>query len=521
MKIQSLNIKVCDDTENKRLIESFKAYLYQKVRIMKTEMQKLKIREKIGYGLGDTASNLFFQTTIYFLMYFYTDVFGITAKTAGTMFLVTRIWDAINDPMMGAIADRTKTRWGKFRPYLLWFAIPFGVIGVAMFTTPEMSDPAKVVYAYVTYTLMMMVYTAINVPYCALMGVISPDPQERTIVSSFRFVLVFIAAFIVQYALTGMVIKFGGDKNSPLGWQAAMGILFGAATILFLITFLTTKERVQPIKEEKNPFKQDLADLLGNGPWLFIGIATIFQLAFVVMRGGIIVYYFDHFIKDQPVVLFGTTQLTIFGRLFDLSSVSSTGLGAAFMLSGTILTIIGAIMTKWICKLLDKPKAYALLFILAGVSTGLVYYVKPENLYLLFGLQFVTSFCMGPVSVLQWAIYTDTADYSEWKTGRRATALIMAASLFVLKLGVAFGGAALGWILSGYGYVTNAELDAVAIRGICLSMSVYAAIPAVIAGGLMLFYPLGHKNLLVIEADLAGRRKQAQHKPGDVPESAE
>ena len=477
---------------------------------MQKEMQKLSIREKIGYGLGDTASNLFFQTTIYFLMYFYTDVFGITAKTAGTMFLVTRIWDAVNDPMMGAIADRTKTRWGKFRPFLLWFAIPFGVIGIAMFTTPEMSDPGKIIYAYVTYTLMMMVYTAINVPYCALMGVISPNPQERTIVSSFRFVLVFVAAFIVQYALTGMVITFGGEKNSPHGWQVAMSILFIASVILFLITFFTTKERVQPIKEEKNSFKQDYADLFRNGPWLLIGLATIFQLAYIVMRGGVIVYYFDCFVQDQPFEIFGMTQLTLFGKVFDLSNVSSTALGAAFMLSGTIFTIIGAITTKWFCKFIDKSKVYSLLFIFAGVTTGLVYYVRPENLNMLFGLQLATSFCMGPVSVLQWAIYTDTADYSEWKTGRRATALIMAASLFALKLGVAFGGAALGWILSGYGYAADTVLDAVAIKGICLSMSWYAAIPALIGGGLMLLYPLSNKRMLSIEADLSARRKATE-----------
>jgi GPH family glycoside/pentoside/hexuronide:cation symporter len=475
---------------------------------MANESQHLSIREKIGYGVGDTASNLFFQTTIYFLLYFYTDVFGITAKTAGTMFLVTRIWDAINDPMMGAIADRTKTRWGKFRPFLLWFAIPFGVIGVAMFTTPRMADPGKVVYAYVTYTLMMMVYTVVNVPYCALMGVISPDPQERTVVSSYRFVMVFIAAFIVQYALTNMVIKFGGIKNSPHGWQYAMGILLGAATILFLITFLATKERVHPIREDRNPVKQDLADLFRNGPWLLIGLATVFQLTYVLIRGGVIVYYFDNFIKDQPFAILGTTQLTLFGRLFDLSRVSSTGLGAAYMLSGTILTILGAITTKGFCKFIDKHQVYAGLFILAAITTALVYYVRPDNLRMLFGLQLVTSFCMGPVSVLQWAIYTDTADYSEWKTGRRATALIMAASLFALKLGVAFGGAALGWILNAYGYAADTQLDAVAIKGICLSMSVYAAIPALLAGGLMLFYPLSNKKMSAIEADLMKRREQ-------------
>jgi GPH family glycoside/pentoside/hexuronide:cation symporter len=466
---------------------------------VQSQLQKLSVREKIGYGLGDTASNLFFQTTIYFLLYFYTDVFGLPAKTAGTMFLITRIWDAVNDPMMGAIADRTKTRWGKFRPFLLWFAIPFGVIGIAMFTTPTMSDPGKVVYAYVTYTLMMMVYTMINVPYCALMGVISPNPQERTVVSSYRFVMVFIAAFIVQYALTNMVIKFGGVKNSPQGWLYAMSILFGAATILFLITFFATKERVQPIKEQRNPFLTDLSDLLSNGPWLLIGGATVFQLTFILIRGGVIVFYFDHFIKTQ--------QVTILGRVYDCNS---TQLASAFMLSGTVLTIIGAVTTKWFCKFMNKPKVYALLFILAGITTGLVYYVRPENLPMLFGLQLATSFCMGPVSVLQWAIYTDTADYSEWKTGRRATALIMAASLFLLKLGVAFGGAALGWILDAYGYVADTVLDAVAIKGICLSMSWYAAIPALIAGGLMLFYPLSNRRMLAIEADLNERRQQGQ-----------
>ena len=464
---------------------------------MQNEIKKLSIGEKIGYGLGDTASNLFFQTTIYFMLYFYTDVFGITAKTAGTMFLVTRIWDAVNDPMMGMIADRTKTRWGKFRPFLLWFAVPFGVIGVAMFTTPEMSDPNKVIYAYVTYTLMMMVYTAINVPYCALMGVISSDPQERTVVSSFRFVLVFVAAFIVQYALTNMVIKFGGIKNSPQGWFYAMSILFGAAVILFLITFFTTKERVQPIKEGNNTFKDDFSDLLKNGPWLLIGFATVFQLAYVLIRGGVIVYYFDYFIKYQ--------QVSLFGKIYDCNS---TQLAAAFMLSGTVLTILGAVSTKWFCKLMDKPKVYAVMFIAAGITTGLVYFVRPEDLLMLFGLQLVTSFCMGLVSTLQWAIYTDTADYSEWKTGRRATALIMAASLFALKMGVAIGGAALGWLLGWYGYKSGVELDASTVNGICMIMSVYAAIPAVIAGGLMLMYPLSNKKMIEIEKDLMNSRNK-------------
>lgn len=476
---------------------------------------RLSVGEKIGYGLGDTASNLFFQTTIYFLSFFYTDVFGLETKVAGTMFLATRIWDAINDPLMGAIADRTKTRWGRYRPFLLWFAIPFGVIGVSMFTTPEMAYTGKVIYAYVTYTLMMMVYTAINVPYCALMGVISPNPQERTVVSSFRFVLVFIAALLVQYFLQDIVIAIGkgfmtaeqiagytaeelnwAAKRSVHGWQIAMGILFGTAVILFFVTFLTTRERVQPIKEERNAFRQDMRDLVKNGPWLIIGIATVFQLIFVVMRGSAIVYYFDNFIKTQSVGFLNKT--------FD-----STQLSVAFMLIGTAFTIAGAILTRWFCKFMDKSVVYASLFIVAGIATGLVFFVKPEYLLLLFGLQIVTSFCMGPVSTLQWAIYTDTADYSEWKTGRRATALIMAASLFALKIGVAIGGAAFNWILAGYAY-DHSNVTPLAVKGICLNMSVYAAIPAIIAGALMLFYPLTNRKMLTIEADLAERREQSR-----------
>jgi GPH family glycoside/pentoside/hexuronide:cation symporter len=464
---------------------------------MQDKQQKLSVREKIGFGLGDTASNLFFQTSIYFLLYFYTDVFGISAVAIGTMFLVTRIWDAVNDPMMGAIADRTNTRWGKFRPYLFWFAVPFGILGVLMFTTPNLDSGGKLIWAYVTYTLMMMVYTAINVPYCALMGVISPNSMERTVVSSYRFVLAFVGMFIVQYSLVRMVEIFGGKKDSAQGWQYAMGVLFALAVILFLITFFTTRERVRPMKEQKNPLKQDLADLFANGPWLLIGGATVFQLTYILIRGGSIVYYFDYYIQNQDV--------SLFGKVFNLSS---TQLASAFMLSGTAITILGAVMTKWFCRFIDKPKAYAVFLAITAITTGLVYFLSPQNVVLLFVLQLFTSFSMGPVSVLQWAIYADTADHSEWKTGRRATALIMAASLFALKLGVALGGAILAWVLAGYGYKPNQPQTPEALQGIRLAMSMYAAIPAVIGVIIMAFYPLTNQLMTTIETDLIERRKQ-------------
>jgi GPH family glycoside/pentoside/hexuronide:cation symporter len=463
---------------------------------MENGFPKLSIKEKIGYGLGDTASNLFFQTFIIYLLYFYTDVFGISAAALGTMLLVTRIWDAVNDPIMGALADRTNSRWGKFRPYLLWTAVPFGIFGVLMFTTPNLSPAGKLIWAYITYTSMTMIYTVINVPYSALMGVITPNSMDRTVVSSFRFVLAFAGMFIVQYFVLVMVKKFGGD-NEAAGWQRAMAVLSGLAIILFLITFATTKERVSPPKGQKNPIGRDLKDLFTNGPWLLIGGATVFQLGYIVMRASNIMYYFKYFIKGQEVMLLGQAR-----------SFSFEELATAYMLSGTLITILGAVLTKWFTRLIGKSNTYLGFLTVAAVSTGLVCFLGPGQLLPLFILQLVTSFAVGPVSVLQWAIYTDTADYNEWKTGRRATALIMAASLFALKLGVAIGGAACAWILAAYGYIENQEQTAESLKGIRLCLSIYPAVFAIGGAVLMLFYPLNNHRMKTIETDLIERRKQ-------------
>ncbi|MCK4448549.1 MAG: MFS transporter, partial [Candidatus Marinimicrobia bacterium] len=266
--------------------------------------EKISLKEKVGYSLGDTASNLFFQTFILFITIFYTDVFGISAKAVGTMFLITKIWDAVNDPMMGMIADRTETRWGKFRPYILLFAIPFGIIGILTFTTPNLSATGKLIYAYVTYTLLMMLYTIINVPYSALMGVITSNARVRTVVSQFRFVAAFIGGLIVQYSVLRMVERFGRG-NEPLGWQRAMIVLSSLAVVLLFITFASTKERVKPPKGQKTCLKDDLRDLFKNKPWLFIGGATVFQLTFILIRSGCIMYYFTYFVQDQQVMLLG------------------------------------------------------------------------------------------------------------------------------------------------------------------------------------------------------------------------
>ena len=461
---------------------------------MNPEEQKLSIKEKVGYSVGDTASNLFFQTFIYYMLFFYTDVFGITAKAAGTMFLITKIWDAVNDPMMGMIADRTNSRWGKFRPYLIWGAIPFGVLGVLAFTTPELGDIGKLVYAYITYTLLMMAYTAINVPYSAIMGVMTPNSHDRTTISSFRFVAVFAALLFVQYFIPAMT---DGAESPTKSWQFTMAIVSGFAVVLFIVAFFSCKERVQPPKGQKTSFKQDLADLISNKPWVFVGTATVFQLIFICMRGGSLMYYFQYYVKDQEIALFGKVFSLTYSKLFSY-----------FTMSGTAFTILGVVLTTRISKAFGKSITYAVFLGIAGITAGLFILLGPKSLALMFGLNIVTSFAVGPVSVLQWAIYADTADYSEWKKGRRATGLVMSASLFALKLGIALGAAANAWILSAYGYQPNVEQTASGLLGIRMVMSVYPAIFAIVGMVLMLFYPLKKHMMMQVETELVQRRKQ-------------
>ncbi len=464
---------------------------------MASDSQKLSIKEKIGYSLGDAASNIFFQTFILFITFFYTDVFGLSAAAIGTMFLVTKIWDAVNDPMMGMLADRTNTRWGKFRPYLLWFAIPLGILGVLTFTTPDLSITGRLIYAYITYTLLMMAYTIVNVPYSALMAVMTPKSHERTVLSQFRFFAVFSATILVQYSVLRLVDIFGKD-NPAVGWQWAMGILSALAVILLYITFFTTKERVHPPKDQKTTFKQDLVDLATNKAWLMIGVATVFQLIYICMRGGSIIYYFTYFVKEQEITLFGKT-----------ATYSPTAMISTFLIAGTVATILGVILSGRISRTFGKSATYSAFLGIAGVSTGAFFFLKPENIFLMFILQIITSFAVGPVSVLQWAIYTDTADYSEWKKGRRATGLIMSVSLFALKLGIALGVSGLVWILGAYGYQANQEQTAEALQGIRMVMSVYPAIFALIGMVFMFFYPLSNKMMKKIESELLERRKQS------------
>ena len=447
--------------------------------------EKLSVREKIGYAAGDTASNLYFQTFLLFIPIFYTDVVGLPAAAVATMFAVSRVFDAVNDPLMGTVADRTRTRWGKFRPFLLWLAVPFALAGFLAFSSPDLSPTGKLAYAYITYNLLMIAYTAINVPYAALMGVMTSNPLERTSLAAYRFVGVFTGGLIIQGAALWMVDYFGqGDQRA--GWQWTMACIGALAVALFWVTFATTRERVSPPPGQKGDLARDLRGLL-NRPWLLIGLATFFQLTFIVSRQSTAAYYFKYFVQDQTLSFFGFSR-----------DLSYEALISAFLVSGTIVTIVGTMCSRWFARRLGKGRAYAVLMAVSVVSQVAFYLAGPADLLLIFTLNLIGQFVWGPVSVLQWAIYTDVADHMEWKNGRRATALVMAASLFMLKLGLAMGGAFVVWMLGVYGFQANQEQSATTLHGIRLLMSVFPALFGVAAVARRSFYPLGEKVMVQV-----------------------
>jgi GPH family glycoside/pentoside/hexuronide:cation symporter len=457
---------------------------------------RLHLREKIGYGFGDAASSMFWKLFSMYLMFFYTDIFGITAAAVGTMFLITRIWDAAFDPFVGIISDRTETRWGKFRPYLLWMAIPFGIIGVLTFTTPALSMGGKLIYAYVTYSLMMMIYSLINVPYASLLGVMTADGKERTTLATFRFIFAFAGSLVVLAAAEPLAGAFsrmgGGEPNLQRGWQWTAAVFAVIAAILFWLTFAWTRERIKPVTE-KTSLKHDLADLWKNKPWFVLlgaGIATIF---FNSIRDGAAIYYFKYYLHTEAV--------------FSLPSLKFTmGWSSLYFVLGQAANILGVILAKPISDRIGKKNTFFVAMLSASVFSFLVYGLGPESVALVLVLQCCISVSAGFVFPLLWSMYADTADYSEWKTGRRATGLVFSASSMSQKFGWTLGGALAGWLLAYYGFHANVVQNDNTQNGIRMMVSIYPAIGALVSGLFMLIYPLKESFLTNIEADLAARR---------------
>ena len=470
---------------------------------MATENGKLSFGEKVGYGLGDTASNFYWQMFLNFLAFFYTDIFGLTAAAAATIFLVVRIPDTFIDPVMGVIADRTQTRWGHYRPYLLWGCIPMAVMGVITFTTPGLSPHGKLVYAYVTYSLIMLAYTFVNIPYGALMGVISPNSLERTSVSSFRFVLAYFGLFMVQ-GLTIPMVKHFGQGNDQKGFQWAMVVYGVLAIILFVTTFFCTRERVQPAKDKSSTLKEDLRDLTKNVPWVVVCFIGIFAVFYISIRMGAILYYFKYcIVRSGELYHF---DYNILGYRLK-GALSPEALASWFMAMGTAGVIFGASMARPLCVLLGgKRRAYMILMSLASTLTVLFYFVPLSNVPLVFVTHIAISTLFAPTSPLLWAFYADTADYSEWTNGRRATGLVFSAASFSQKIGWAVGSSLFLWLIGAIGFHANVQQSVGVQNGIRYMMSFFPAVVGFLSAGAVLFYALDDTTMVKIESDLKQRK---------------
>jgi GPH family glycoside/pentoside/hexuronide:cation symporter len=479
---------------------------------MNTKTEKLSVREKIGYSLGDGAANFIFQTMMLLQLSFYTDSFGLTAASAATLFLVARLWAAVCDPIFGALADRTNTRWGKFRPWILWTAVPFGVIGYFAFTTPDWGLTAKIIYAYVTYTLLMTIYSANNNPYAALSGVLTGNMNQRASISSYRFVVVALATIAIQGFTLPMVNHFGGGDTAK-GYQITMGIFCVLAIIFFLITFLTTKERILPPPQQKTSLKQDLSDLVKSKQWILMFLVMLFIFIFLTMRNGMLVYFFKYYlnIESQKEFLMNIDKV-LFGLFsaIGLTGESADIAGNAFSvinIIGQLAAIVGIALSNKMAQKFAKRNILRTWLGIAALAAVLFIAAPPTSIWLVFILSTLFNFAWGVTMPLPWAMMGDVADYSEWKNNRRATGIVFAGIVVGLKVGMAIGGFLAGQLLSLYGYVSNVEQTASSLKGIRLTVSIYPVIAIIICIICLFIYDINRKTELQIQDELAERRK--------------
>ena len=439
------------------------------------ESVRIGLTEKIGYASGDFASCLYFGIFMNFLNYYYTDVFGIPAAAVALMIFVTRTWDWINDPIMGMIADRTKTRMGKFRPWLLW-VLPFWVvIGILSFTSFDLSEPRKLVYAYVTYTLLTMAYTAINVPYSALMGVMTARSDQRTVLSSFRFLGAFAGTSVVNATMLGLV-AFLGAGNERRGYMLTVMVYAAISAAAFIFTFMTTRERVLPPKTQDSAVLKDISAALKNGPWLVMIVVSVLTIMWIAIRGGATIHFFKYASGSEH---WGSLYLTI----------------------STLVQLLGVALTKYIVEFFGgKKRTFIVLTLANGAFIALFYFIDPMNIPLIMVHQAISSFASGPLMPLFWSMIADTADYGQWKLGQRSTGLIFSTGTFSQKIGWSIGPAMSLWLLGYFGFVANVEQSAETIHGLRLIMSWIPAGFTVLAAVAVLFYKIDAKTEKEMEA---------------------
>ena len=447
---------------------------------------KISFFEKVGYGSGDMAANLLFHTWNLFLLKFYVDVFGISATAAATMFGVTRILDIVTDPLAGILADRTNSRWGRYRPWILFGSIPLGVTGYLMFMTPDWDQNSKLVFAWVSYSLAMLLYTVVQIPYSALMGVMTADSAQRTSLSSFRFFMAFGGQLIIGGVTLSLVGFFGGtgeEIDEAKGYSMTMGLFMILATALYFVTFLSTKERVEavPHPKEENDILGNLKALVTNVGWIILFISALFNLMHVAVRNGALLFYFDYYVGDESKA-------------------------SLFFTTGSLSFLLGIVCANYVVKLMPKRVLLIILTCCVGVCLGLFYLIPPENYGAMIALNCLTSFFGGPMPVILYVLYAEVADYTEWKTGRKVMALVYSTMLIGVKSGLVIGGALAGYLLGVSGYVANAEQTEQALDAIVMLVSLIPGAFALLSGLMIIFYPFDEKTMEKVEDELADRR---------------
>lgn len=490
--------------------------------ISKTNTQKVSLAEKIGYSLGDGAANLVFQMMMMFQLFFYTDVFGIKATAAGMILLVVRLSDAFIDPLAGILADRTNTKWGKYRPWVLWTALPFSVFFVLSFTTPDIGEKAKILYAGITYTALMALYSFNNTPYASLGGVMSSDIRERTSISSVRFVTATIATFVVQGLTLPLVSKFG-QSDAEKGWFWTIALYASVGFVLFIIAFVSARERITPPPNQKSSIKQDFRDIVSCVPWRAMFILTLFLFVTLAMWGSAMSYYFNYYV-DKSVLFdllsrvgltstgdsnggMGHKLLDAFGLIvYREDQVFAVGF-SLFNMVGQVVTLAAVIfLSQFLAGRFGKRRVFILCLALTAIFTGLFFFIPADQLGWIFTVNILKSLAYAPTIPLLWAMMGDVADYSEWKNNRRATGFVFAGIVFALKAGLGIGGAICGGIIDAFGFVPGVLQSDSSLFGIRLVASLVPAVTFLVGVIALVFYPISKKVNEDIQVELSVRR---------------
>ncbi|MFZ4582061.1 MAG: MFS transporter [Paludibacter sp.] len=447
---------------------------------MNNTPQKLSFKEKVGYSLGDTASHFVWDMVGFWLLFFYTDIYGISAAAAGTIMLIARFWDMAIDPIIGVVSDRTNTRWGKFRPYILFGAIPYAVLAILTFTTPNFGEMGKIIYAGATYVLLMTAYAFINLPYSALGAVMTDDTYERAGLNTYRF----IAGFTGQFVVTGLALtlaEFFGGGNKAQGFQYTVFLFAVLSLVFFFITFKTTRERVQPPKEQKNSLKEDIGNLFKNKSWVILAIVGIVSFIMFAMQNAAIAYYFKYYLGREDNVQW-------------------------FNVIGTVALIVALPLSKPLAKRFGNKNVFIGSSLISGLFFMLIYLPGVTDLTTIYVFNIIAKMAYAPAVPLLWTMIADSADYGEWKSGRRSTGLYFSAAVFAQKAGWGIGAAIAGWILTISQFVPNVPQSETAITGIKLLVSVIPGILYMSCAIFMIFYKIDKKTTDQMKIDLEAKR---------------